>query len=266
MKSGSSFRAVEAPGFAGRAASRRCFKKLFDAVLAALMAADRDVHPKAGVKRLLHFASDQGVLRIRPCRKVMIVRAGRLRHRTLPTLRASRLSQRLSDPFTSTSPHAGVPAHRQALDPGLVVLVRYHDTEFPLDEFFRRQVGRVGLANEGPPLTDTWFAGHVDQLVRRAARDDRLSRSPVWTGRLTLAGGETQIECVFDKAIGEDALNPFGNKEVSITGRAIFTGDSQLPERVEAMAVEERRRATAAIDDTRALGSGSSDRRFGRWA
>ena len=53
--------------------------------------------------------------------------------------------------------------------------------------------------------------------------------------------------------MGEDALNPFGNKDVSVTGRAIFTGDSQLPERVEIVTIEERPRATGKIDVRGAL-------------
>ena len=220
------------------------FKKLFDAVYAALMAADRDVHPKSASSAFLI-----SYLTVDPCEfgLVEVVMTGGPSAVSLFRRCASRVYR--SDYQILLQHRRLMRAFQRiaaALDPGFVVLVRYHDTELPLDEFFRRQVGRVGLANEGPPLTDTWFAGHVVSSF-----DGRLEtidyRGEVWTGRLTLAGGETQIECVFDKAIGEDALNPFGNKEVSITGRAIFTGDSPLPERVEVMAVEERRRATAAM-------------------
>ena len=52
-----------------------------------------------------------------------------------------------------------------ALNPAYAVMVRYHDTELPLDEFFRRQVDRVGLANEARPMADMWFAGSRDLLV-----------------------------------------------------------------------------------------------------
>jgi hypothetical protein len=43
-------------------------------------------------------------------------------------------------------------------------------------------------------------------------------------------------------------LNPFGNKNVCVTGRAIYTGDSQLPERIEVLSIEERAHVVAAID------------------
>ena len=110
-------------------------------------------------------------------------------------------------------------------------------------------------------------------MVRRRLRPDcfdgRLEaidyRGALWRGRLALAGGETRIDCLFDKAMGEDALNPFGNKDVCVTGRAIFTGDSQLPERVEVMTIEELPRATSAIDVRGALAPGGV-RRLGRWA
>lgn len=223
------------------------FKKLFDAVYAALMAADREVHPKSASSAFLI-----SYLSVEPCEfglleMVMTGGPGAVSAIALFRRCAARVyrsdyqillqHRRLMRPFQRIA---------AALDPGFVVLVRYHDTELPLDEFFRRQVSRVGLANEAPPLTDTWFAGHVVSSF-----DGRLEaidyRGAIWTGRLTLAGGETQIECVFDKSLGEDALNPFGNKDVSVTGRAIFTGDSPLPERVEVMMVEERPRATVAM-------------------
>jgi hypothetical protein len=220
------------------------FKKLFDALYAALIAADREVHPKSAASAFLISH-----LTIAPCEFGLLemVMTGGPGAVSLFRRCAARVyrsdyqillqHRRLMRPFQRIA---------AALDQGFVVLVRYHDTELPLDEFFRRQVGRVGLANEAPPMTDTWFAGHVVSSF-----DGRLEtidyRGAVWTGRLILTGGETQIECVFDKSIGEDALNPFGNKDVSVTGRAIFTGDSPLPERVEVISVEERQRATAAM-------------------
>jgi hypothetical protein len=83
------------------------------------------------------------------------------------------------------------------------------------------------------------FEGRLDQIDYRGA---------VWTGDLMLPAGTTHIECVFDKSQGEDALNPFGNKNVCITGRAIYTGDSQLPERIEVLDIEERAHVSSAID------------------
>jgi len=229
------------------------FKKLFDAVLGALVAADREIHPKVAsseflISHLSLSACEFGILeRVRAsgpaaASAVELFRrcAGRVYRSDYRILLQYRRLMRAFQRIVT------------ALDPGYVVLVRYHDTELPLDEFFRRQVDRVGLANETRPLTDMWFAGIVI-----CAFDGRLEaidyRGAAWRGRLTLAGGDTQVDCVFDKSMGEDALNPFGNKEVSITGRAIFTGDSQLPERVEVLHMEELQRATAAIDIRGAL-------------
>ena len=236
-----------APGSPASSVPAAVFKKLFDAVYAALIAADREVHPKSASSAFVisHLSVDPcefGLLEMVMTRGPGAVSSIALFRRCAARVYRSDYQillqhRRLMRAFQRIA---------AALDPSFVVLVRYHDTELPLDEFFRRQVGRVGLANDAPPLTDTWFAGHVVSSF-----DGRLEaidyRGAVWTGRLTLAGGETQIECVFDKSIGEDSLNPFGNKDVSVTGRAIFTGDSPLPERVEVMAVEERRRATAAM-------------------
>ena len=52
---------------------------------------------------------------------------------------------------------------------------------------------------------------------------------------------------MFDRSRGEDVLNPFGNKTVCVTGRAIYTGDSQLPERLEVVTIEDKATAAAAI-------------------
>jgi hypothetical protein len=231
------------------------FKKLFDAVLAALIAADREIHHKLAssefvISHLALGACEFGILeRVRasapaPASAVELFRrcAGRVYRSDYQILLQY---QRLMRAFQRVA---------AAIDPGYVVLVRYHDMELPLDEFFRRQVDRVGLANETRPLTDMWFAGIVI-----SAFDGRLEaidyRGASWRGRLTLAGGDTQIDCVFDRSMGEDALNPFGNKDVSITGRAIYTGDSQLPERLEVLHMEELPRATEAIDIRGALAS-----------
>ena len=63
---------------------------------------------------------------------------------------------------------------------------------------------------------------------------------------------------MFDKSKGEDALNPFGNKSVSVTGRAIYTGDSQLPERIEVLKIEEQPRANDVISIQSSLAPASS--------
>ena len=52
-------------------------------------------------------------------------------------------------------------------------------------------------------------------------------------------------------------LNPFGNKTVCVTGRAIYTGDSQLPERIEVLTLEELYRAAEPIDIQGSLATAS---------
>ncbi len=224
------------------------FKKLFDAVFAALLAADRELHAKAAASTFLVSR-----LSLAPCEigfteivapggsgvasSIALFRrcAGRVYRSDYQILLQYRRLMR------------GFQRIVAALDPAYAVVVGYHDTELPLDDFFRRQIDRVGLTNETRPLTDSWFAGAV-----LCAFDGRLQaidyRGAAWRGRLVLAGGETQIECVFDRAMGEDALNPFGNKDVTVTGRAIYTGDSPLPERVEVLTLDVLPRATAAVD------------------
>jgi hypothetical protein len=134
----------------------------------------------------------------------------------------------------------------KALDPRFHVLARFNDTELPIDDFFARQVDRVGLRDEGSQ-TDNWFLGSA--MMSFEGRLDQIDyRGAVWTGDLMLPAGTTHIECVFDKSQGEDALNPFGNKNVCITGRAIYTGDSQLPERIEVLDIEERAHVSTAVD------------------
>lgn len=82
-----------------------------------------------------------------------------------------------------------------------------------------------------------YFAGSA-----YGAFDGRLGnidyRGAAWIGHLVLHGSNIEIECVFDKSKGEDAINKHGNKRVSVTGRAIYTGDSRLPERIEVVDIE----------------------------
>jgi hypothetical protein len=133
------------------------------------------------------------------------------------------------------------------VNPAFHVLAQFNDTELPIDDFFRRQVDRVGAKEDWNIKTDNWFLGSA--IMSFEGRLDEIDyRGPVWTGDLMLPAGTTHVECVFDKSQGEDALNPFGNKNVCITGRAIYTGDSQLPERIEVLSIEERAHVNAAID------------------
>jgi hypothetical protein len=251
-------RAVEAPGFGPELIPAQLFKKIFDAFLAALVAADQELHTKPVssqffISHLAERSCEFGIIEkqrslaagggsaiefFRRC-------AGRVyRSDYQILLRYQRLMRAL---------------HRivKALDPAYVVLVQYHDMELPLDGFFCRQVDRAGSRNEEQSRSGVWFAGTA--ITSFEGRLESIDyRGPVWRGHLTLPGGTTQIDCVFDKSTGEDALNPFGNKSVSVTGRAIYTGDSQLPERIEVLKIEEQPRAADVIGIQGSLAPASS--------
>jgi hypothetical protein len=224
------------------------FKRLFDAMLAALIAADREIHAKRTSSEFFVDPSVSGF-----CEFGLVERLGAGGSGTGSAIelfrRCAGRVYRSDYQILLRYPRLMRAFQRivGALDPRYAVLVRYHNGELPLDEFFRRQVDRVGLPNEARPMTDMWFAGSV--ITSFGGRLEAIDyRGSLWRGRLTLASGDTKIECVFDQAMGEDALNPFGNKDVSVTGRAIYTGDSQLPERLEVMSIEELPRTSAAVD------------------
>ena len=135
----------------------------------------------------------------------------------------------------------------KAIDPGYAVLLKYNDTELPLDAFFCRQVDRVGRLNDAPPKTDVWFSGTAITSFegRLEAIDDQ---GPIWEGARWDAFRWRNADRMRVRQVpGEDVLNPFGNKTVCVTGRAIYTGDSQLPERLEVMTIEDKATAAEAI-------------------
>jgi hypothetical protein len=251
-------RPVEAPGFEPEMIPAQVFKRIFDAFLAALIAADRELHAKPVssqffVSHLAYGSCEFGIIEkqksaagsggsaiefLRRC-------AGRVYRSDYQILLRHPRLLRAFDRIV------------KAIDPTYVVLVRYDDMELPLDAFFCRQVDRVGRGDDASSRTDVWFAGTA--ITSFEGRLEAIDyRGPVWKGRLMLSGSETRLECVFDKSRGEDALNPFGNKAVCVTGRAIYTGDSQLPERLEVITIEATVRAAAAIDIQGSLGPASA--------
>src|SRR5271165_6139604 len=153
-------RPIETPGFEPARIPALAFKKMFDAFLAALIAADRELHPKSGSSEffLSHLAIGSYEFGIMEKQRspgrggasaIELFRrcSGRVYRSDYQILLRY---QRLMRAF-----------HRivKALDPAVVVLVQYHDTELPLDGFFSRQVDRVGRLNDAPRQTDVWFAG-----------------------------------------------------------------------------------------------------------
>jgi hypothetical protein len=224
------------------------FKKTYDAFLTALQVTDRELQPKA---RSSEFFISQ--LALNPY-EFGILEKRRSYGQSSPS--AIEYFRRCAEGIYRSDYQTVVRHPRltrafirivKALDPDFHVLAQFVDTELPVDDFFGRQVDRVG-AKEDPGLqTDNWFLGSA--MMSFEGRLDEIDyRGAVWTGDLMLPAGTTHIECVFDKSQGEDALNPFGNKNVCVTGRAIYTGDSQLPERIEVLSIEERAHVNAAID------------------
>ena len=142
---------------------------------------------------------------------------------------------------------------------GIIGLGKSIDPNFPqeaksaasdtllFDEFFRKQTFRLEKALSSGYTADRYFSGVVISTF-----DGRLGsidyRDAVWKGYLILPGDGAQIECVFDRKKGENEFNRFGNKRVSITGRAIYTGDSLLPERIEVTSISEFELARQAVD------------------
>jgi len=236
-------RRVEAPGFESDFIPASLFKKIFDAFFFTLLAADREIHTKSAssqfyISHLSHAACQFGIIErqrsaasaigfLRKCADC--IRRGEyetvLRH------------QRLMRAF-----------HRiaKALSPGYSVVAQYHDAEFLLDDIFCLKLGRA--RSSGALLQrDGWCAGSA--AMRLEGRLEAIDyRGASWRGRLALADGASEIECVFDRSIGEDALNPFGHKYVRVTGRAVFTGDSRLPERLEVMTIEQAKLGPAAVE------------------
>ena len=241
-------RPLEAAGFKPGLIPAQLFKKIFDAFLAALIAADQELHAKSASSQF--FLS---CLSTDPCEFGIVEKqraSGAGGASAVEFFRRCAGSVYRSDYQTLLRYPRLMRAFDRivkAMDPGFVVLVQYNDTELPLDAFFCRQVDRVGRLNDTPPRTDVWFSG-----TAIASFEGRLEaidyRGPAPKGRLALTGSETRLECVFDKSNREDLLNPFGNKTVCVTCRAIYTGDSELPERLEVITIEEISPAAAPID------------------
>jgi hypothetical protein len=241
-------RPIETPGFEPERIPALAFKKIFDAFLAALIAADREVHPKSASSEffLSHLAMGSyefGIMEKQRSLDRSGASAIELFRRCSGRVYRSDYQILLRYPRLMRAFHRIV----KALDPSYVVLVQHDGAQLPMDGFFCRQVDRVGDTPNLGARADSWFAGTA--LTTFEGRLEEIDyRDLVWTGRLALTGGDAQIECVFDKSKGEDTFNPFGNKMVCVTGRAIYTGDSQLPERVEVLIIEELPRAAKAID------------------
>lgn len=134
-----------------------------------------------------------------------------------------------------------------AINPKYPSSTFFQQEAIPLDSFFSRQTARLKFEGRSAGVACQNFVGNA--IVSFDGRLGSIDyRGATWTGHLMLPGSGAQVECVFDRRRGEDAYNPFGNKRVSVTGRAIYTGDSALPERIEVRSIEEIPVAQHAID------------------
>jgi hypothetical protein len=224
------------------------FKKIFDAFFTALQTTDRELQPKARSSEFFisHLTLDALEFGIQEKRRSF----GHHSASAIGFFRRCAEGVYRSD-YQTVVRHPRLTRAFirivKALDPSFHVLAQFHDMELPIDDFFARQVDRVGQKDDSMPLGENWFLGSA--IMSFEGRIDQIDyRGAVWTGELMLPAGSTHIECVFDKSQGEDALNPFGNKNVCITGLAIYTGDSPLPERIEVLNIEERAHVSSVID------------------
>jgi hypothetical protein len=240
-------RPVEARDYDPGPIPAELFKKTFDAFLTALQVTDRELQPKAKsseflISQLAFDPHEFGILEKRRAIGYTGPSAVQFFRRCAEGIYRSDYQTVVRHPRLTRAFIRIV----KALDPSFNILAQFNDTELPIDDFFRRQVDRVG-AKDDMVRTDNWFLGSA--IMSFEGRLDEIDyRGAVWTGDLRLPSGATHVECVFDRSQGEDGLNPFGNKNVCVTGRAIYTGDSQLPERIEVLTIEERNHVRAAID------------------
>jgi hypothetical protein len=233
-------RPIKPPGFEPEQIPAQLFKKIYDSFLAAFLAADREIHMKSVASTFFVSYLSMGSCQFGIVEKQKAF--GRDGGSAIDLFtQCARQIHRSDYPMLTRYPRLARAFRRiaKALDPSIIVVVQHCGAELSMDDFFCRQLDRVGSTRETIAAGDCWFAG-----AAMTAFEGRLSqidyRGVVWSGRLLLNGGEAEIECVFDKSKGEDAFNAFGNKAVSVAGRAIFTGDSPLPERIEVMRIEAR--------------------------
>src|SRR5208282_2156668 len=135
------------------------FKKTFDAFLTALQVTDRELQAKTrsseflisklalnpyefGIleKRRSHGQSPSAIEYFRRCAE------GIYRSDYQTVVRHPRLTRAFIRIV-------------KALDPSFHVLAQFNDTELPIDDFFRRQVDRVGAKDDPASQSDNWFLG-----------------------------------------------------------------------------------------------------------
>jgi hypothetical protein len=214
------------------------FKNVFDAVFKALKAASKDVHGRASDNNFLvsHLKIGSSEFGFSESHNV-----GDTLSSSIALFKQAAQAVAHSE-FSFASEHQSLAKSLGNLGAKIdtrysVIAVFGNGEEIPFDDFFCSQARRL-VTLERDKKTSTLFAGSAIGTF-----DGRLGdidyRGSTWKGHLLLHGSSVEIECTFDKSKGEDVYNQFGNKRVSITGRAIYTGDSHLPERIEVIQIRE---------------------------
>lgn len=236
-------RPADVPADSARLIPAYVFQRTFNTVLHALKTADAILHDKKHRSEFLisdlRMGSNVVSFYEQPRSSEKAVDA--LRHVAGAVYRSE--FERLVD---NTKLAQSVVAIGNAVNVNYPATAMFQADSIPLDGFFAKQADRLKKAM-AKGVKSRFFAGSAIGAFDGTLGDIDY-RGATWTGHLVLPGGGVQIECVFDRSKGEDAFNPFGNKRVSVAGRAIYTGDSQLPERIEVTHIEEVPLARDAID------------------
>lgn len=235
---------ADAPADSARLIPANVLHRTFSTVLRALKTADAALHGKK--HRSEFYISD-----LRMSSNVLEMREQSLSTKSSVDLLRQVAGAVYRSEFERVTENrrlaSAVVAIGKAVDPSFPAVAMFEADSIPLDMFFARQTDRLAKAMSPTTLKSRYHVGSA-----LGSFDGTLGsidyRGTTWIGHLVLPGGGAQIECVFDRAKGEDAFNPFGNKRVTVRGRAIYTGDSQLPERIEVFDVEEIPGALEAID------------------
>ena len=152
------------------------FKKTFDAFLTALQVTDRELQPKA---RSSEFLISQ--LALNPY-EFGILEKRRSFGQNSPT--AIEYFRRCAEGIYRSDYQTVVRHPRltrafiriaKALDPSFHVLAQFSDTELPVDDFFARQVDRVGVKDDPRAASRQLVPGKRNDVVRGPARRNRLS-------------------------------------------------------------------------------------------
>src|SRR5271168_5465096 len=136
------------------------FKKTFDAFLTALQVTDRELQPRARsseffISQLALNSYEFGVLEKRRSYGQNSPSAIEFFRRCAEGIYRSDYQAVVRHPRLTRALIRIV----KALNPSFHVLAQFNDAELPIDDFFRRQVDRVGGKDDGMIKADNWFLG-----------------------------------------------------------------------------------------------------------